>query len=387
MTQHDPMLIVDELVQLPHRGTATPAAGQARDMLRRRLEEIGATVEAQSFRTPPTYLTIVGWFVGGQVLGLLLLFVSAWAGFVLVSLSALSAWLYFDWRRSPAAALPPQVTAHNLIGRFNATSDVRKRLILMAHYDTAPISYLYRPEMVKGFTRSLRISVGVIVVAEAAALLALLDVEHIALSVLRVLLMIYFLIQFVLSSIDYFRFGYSNGASDNTSGVAVVLSTAGRLIMDLPPNWVLDVVLTDAEEVGMIGAHAYYQASKADLTENTYLLNIDTVGVGQLKIMTETGGLTNISYDNALVDAAKHVAAHEPRFADIKTAQWRTGDFDTARFARGGVPCLTLGALDEQGSMPNIHRPEDTITNVEPATVRYTVDFAEALARRLMSSV
>jgi hypothetical protein len=380
---NDPVNIVRELTQRPHRGTATAEAAQARHLLQRHLESMGATVEVQSFPTPATFITPVAWFVGGLLLGLLLSFVVAWLGFLLVLVSAILAYLFFDWRYSPVISLPPRVTGHNVIGRFPSTPAAGKRLILMAHYDTAPISYLYRPQLVKDFARSLRISVGLMILAVIVAGLAAFGVQHTALTILRLLLIVYFVVQFVLSSIDFFRLGYSNGASDNATGVATVLAAARRLQADMPHDWALEVVLTSAEEVGMVGARAYYLAHKQRFDQNTYLLNVDTVGAGSLKIITATGSLSNIPYHNALVDTARQVAAENGRFADVETAVWRTGDFDTAWFVRASIPCLTLAALDEGGSMPNIHRPQDTMANVDAALVHHTIDLAEAIARRL----
>lgn len=40
---------------------------------------------------------------------------------------------------------------------------------------------------------------------------------------------------------------------------------------------------------------------------------------------------------------------------------------------------------DENGGMPNIHRPEDTMSNVESELVRQTVDFVKATVGELVS--
>jgi hypothetical protein len=386
MTDRDPMTIVQELTDLPHRGTGTPEAVQARAILTRHLDVLGAAVSTQSFRTPRTYVSVVSWMIGGLIAGLLLLRWQPWVGFALTTVSTLCAWLFFDLRYSPAIELPPRVKAGNVIGVFPASSEARKRLILMAHFDSAPASLLYRPEMVKGFVRSLRISIGLTLLAVIVALLVALGIAPLILVIVRWALIVYFVGQIVLGSLEYFRLGFVNGASDNATGVAAAVEIAARVRQNLPGDWEMQVVLTSAEENnGMVGARTYYRTNRARLGDDSYILNIDTVGMGALKIITATGTLTNITYDNALVEAAKAAAQADPRFADVETAEWRTGDFDTAPFARGGVPCLTLGALDAQGGMPNIHRPEDTITNVDPALVRHTVDFGVALVKRLIA--
>ncbi|MBW1948248.1 MAG: peptidase M28, partial [Deltaproteobacteria bacterium] len=86
---------------------------------------------------------------------------------------------------------------------------------------------------------------------------------------------------------------------------------------------------------------------------------------------------------NALVDEALKRASEDPRFAEIKEGRWHTGDFDTIWFERGKIPSLTLSAQDENGLIPHLHRPEDTLRNVDPRLPALAVDFAEATVRSL----
>jgi hypothetical protein len=386
MSQLDAMAIISELTNLAHRGVSTNESAQARDLLKNYLRDIGAEVETQAFQTPKTYISAVSWFIGGLLLGLVLLGYNGLIGLFFIAVSAFMAWRFFDWRSSLATSLPPQVTGHNVIGHFPAKTASTKRLILMAHYDTAPISYLYRPEMVKDFVRSLRISLAFLIFAVIFAFLWMLGLQNNLMIMLRWLLFFYFFAQWTLSVIDYFRFGFSNGASDNTTGVAVVITAAEAIKTSLPDDWSLDIVLTDAEEVGMIGARAYYLEHKQHFSENSYLLNVDTVGRGSLKIFTQTGTLSNIVYHNTLVELAKKTAS-EARFSTVEESTWRTGDFDSVWFARDGIDCLTLGAQDEQNGMPNIHRPEDTLDHLEPELVQLALEFVEATAGKLIEVI
>jgi Iap family predicted aminopeptidase len=72
------------------------------------------------------------------------------------------------------------------------------------------------------------------------------------------------------------------------------------------------------------------------------------------------------------------VAEENSRFADIATASWHTGDFDSIWFERAGIPSLTLSAQDENGLIPHLHRPGDTIENVDLTLLPQTTDFAVA---------
>jgi hypothetical protein len=116
-------------------------------------------------------------------------------------------------------------------------------------------------------------------------------------------------------------------------------------------------------------------------TKNTYVINIDTVGTGQLCFVTRTGTLTTLNYDNELTRAADSLSYD----LNVQKAEHRVADFDSVWFARKGIPAITLGAYDDNGLMPHIHRPEDRLENVDVACVERAVDFAVVLARKLVS--
>jgi len=389
----DTLSLVKELAALSHRGATTAYERQAADRLQARLETLGADVKRERFRTSKTYITQVYWIIGGLCSGLLLIPIFTWFAWGLVALSAVTALRYFDWRSTFLILLPPRGFSENVIGRFPAGEEAgketrpaapQKKLILMAHYDSAPISLLYLPSMVKNFRQSLLISLGLMVMAAVVAFLELLGVGLPTVSWLRFFLVIYFLGQGVLSSLDYVRFGFTNGAADNATGVAVAVSTAERLWRNPLPGWEVEVVLTGAEETGMAGARCYYLAHRKELAEkDTFVLNFDNLGAGEVKIITETGSLTRVPYDNPLVRAARETAAGDLRFGGIMEGAWHTGDFDTIWYARGDIPSLTLSAQDDKGRIPNLHRPEDTIQNVDGLLPALAADFAEATARCL----
>ena len=385
----DPMTIVRSLTSLPHRGAATALERRAADILENHLQRLGAAVERQPFRTPKTYIVVTWWLIAGLVLGLLLIPAAAWWAFVLVVLSAGLALVYFDWRAVPVTLLPPQGTSENIIARAPQGADTDpprspKKLILMAHYDSAPVSMLYLPSMVKNFSQSLRMSLGLMVLAVVVALLDVLAIGQPIVTWLRYALVVYFLGQGVMSSIDFLRYGYTNGAADNATGTAVAVATADRLWRNPLPGWEVELVLTGAEEANLVGARAYYVRHREELSrEHTYVFNFDNLGAGQIKIITRTGSITKVDYDNALVDAALATAGGDPRFAAITPGVWHTGDFDSLWFARAGIPSLTLSAQDQDGLIPNLHRPSDTIDNVDETLPAHAVDFAEATIRCL----
>ena len=380
----DPMVIVRELAALPHRGATTKEERAAADILERHLKGLGATTELQEFSTPKTYVTEVWWLLAGLLGGLLLLPRLGWLAWLLVAGSTALGLHYFDWRASPVSSLPPHARSQNVIGRFPGSGKGPTQLILMGHYDSAPVSLLYLPSSVKGFRQSLLISLGLMVLAVLISLLYVLHLGQPVVGWLRGLLVIYFLAQGIMSSIDYFRFGFTNGAADNATGAAAAVAVAERLWRNPIPGWDVEVVLTGAEEANLKGSLAYFRSQQGQLDpRHAYLLNFDNVGAGQIKVITRTGTLTDVVYDNALVAAALETATSEPRYQAVKPGVWHTGDFDSLWFARAGIPSLTLSAQDSQGTIPNLHRPTDTIQHVDEALPGFAADFAEAALRRL----
>lgn len=390
----DPMVIVRDLSELPHRGATTAEERRAADILAGHLGRLGAVVDRQAFRTPKTYIWEVWWLAGGLITGLLLIPLASWYALALVALCAGLAIFHFDWRATPISMLPPRSGSENVIGRDPRSANAdpvpvrgKKKLILMGHYDSAPASLLYHPALVKNFRQSLLISLGLMLLAVCISLLDLLDLGQPVIAWMRYLLAFYFLVQIALTSVDYLRYGYTNGASDNATGAAVAIATAARLWLRPIPDWEVELVLTGAEEVGMVGSRAYYLANREKLdSARTYVLNVDNMGRGNLTIITRTGSICNVVYDNPLVDAARGVAATDSRFGDVRTGVWHTGDFDSIWFARAGIPSLTLSAQDD-GLIPDLHRPTDTLDRVDTLLPPLATDFAEATVRSLAASV
>jgi acetylornithine deacetylase/succinyl-diaminopimelate desuccinylase-like protein len=369
--------LLEKLTEFPHRGVGSKSNAKAAEVITEELKSAGFSVEYQSFRTPPTYLPIVYWLVGGITVGLLTVQWLSWASVLIVAVFAVNGLLYFDWRPSWLLFAPPLVNAQNIIGRYGPT-DAKSKLILMAHYDSAPVSFLYRRQTKDGFRNSIRSSMILMALATPVAGISYHLPENQYLLIIRTLLCIYFIAQAVLGTIGFWRKGYTNGASDNATGVVAALKTAESLKNQLK-NTEIEVVLTNAEEVGMVGSY-YYLKEKFDKTRLHYLINFDTLGNGQLKYIIQTGSLTLTEYDNEITKTASSLTKTDRRFQNVTAASRHTADFDSVWFVRAGIPCVTLAALDENGLMPNIHRPEDILDHADTRPMLQAIDFAVAIA-------
>lgn len=78
------------------------------------------------------------------------------------------------------------------------------------------------------------------------------------------------------------------GAGDDGMGTAVVLEAARVLAARPSPRYSLMVVLTDAEELGMMGARALIDDPEIRARLKTYI-NVESVGTGEPVVLFETG--------------------------------------------------------------------------------------------------
>ncbi|MFD1139659.1 M28 family metallopeptidase [Larkinella insperata] len=374
-----------DLCRLPHRGAATVNEASAIDLLTAALRELQATVLVEPFRTPPTYVPVIYWLIGSVVVGL---FTLPWLGWVSVGWTwcwIVMNWLFFNWRYSPVTRLPPQVTSHNVIGHWREKEDGGRKernapimkVILMAHYDTAPISLLYRNDRVGSFHLSIVMSLVLMLVAGLLMILEQAGLGTRWLVLFRNGLIAYFVLQALLGTLGYWLYGYSNGASDNATGVAAALATAERLQQVYLPGMDVEVVLTGAEEAGMMGSRAYLEKHIDSWPKGrTVVVNFDTLGNGTLRVIKHTGTIEVIEYTNELMNSAESLLEEKPFLGVVKPDRWHTADFDSVWFVRRNIPVMTLTAMDARGRMPNIHRMEDQLVLTDVSAIPVAVDFA-----------
>ncbi len=374
--------IVKSLTDFPHRATCGQYAEEVLQYLISVLPEISHT--RQNFKTPKNYLVIITWLILGIISGIIISIFLPVSGIFFTGIFVVFSFLFFNWYPSPASNFPPLSTSDNLI--FKKTNTLKnthlKRIILMAHWDTAPISILYKPEIVGNFRTSLKIN---LVLMAATFLWTVLNyfIEDVWVVYIGIILILYFSIQLVVASWDFFKHGYSNGASDNATGVAAAINTAKNCWEMKLENTEIELVLTGAEELGMIGAKEYFKKNAASFDKNTFLINFDTLGAGDLIIITETGTIGTVKYNNILVDIAKQIVQQNHDLTHITSGAWHTADFDSVWFNRAGMATLTLAALDKNGKMPNIHRETDLLQNVDFKPMHDAILLATAIVKKL----
>lgn len=370
--------VFDRLCLWPHRGVGTEEEMEARETLITILTgEYEVDITEEGFEAPPSYLRFF-WLTGliacAAVMGANLMPAIM---MLLGSLGFISFFLFMDWRVSPLIWWGAQKSTANLI----ASKGQGKRLfILMAHLDSAPASFAYRSDQVRHFKTSVYVSTGLIslgvIVPMIAGLGGAVDI------VTRLVIVGLIIGAQLLASVDFWRLGYVPGANDNLSGVSAAVSAASHLWRHMPEDAEVRLVITSAEEAGMLGAQHYWQTHRQDLkARDTYVINLDTVGCQTLKYIEKSGGFTAVNYANVLTETSSRVCEANQNFDHVSAGVHSVGDFDSVWFVRDGINAVTLASYDRLGQMTAIHTSEDTAEKINHQTVALAAKFAEAIVR------
>lgn len=160
------------------------------------------------------------------------------------------------------------------------------------------------------------------------------------------------------------------GASDNGSNVAAILEIVRALHAQPRLRNDVDVLFTDAEEPGLLGAQAF-TASQAGDPHKTVVVNMDTRGVSGPALMYQMkGGLTA---------AFAHSDVVTTSFADTVYALL-PNDTDFTVLTGAGMRGINLAFMD--GAAP-YHTARDDLAHINAGSVQHMGDAALSAVRSL----
>ncbi|WNM37973.1 M28 family peptidase [Micromonospora halotolerans] len=143
------------------------------------------------------------------------------------------------------------------------------------------------------------------------------------------------------------------GASDNATGVAVVLEAARVLTTALPAGAGLSVALLDGEEVGALGS-AHHASQLRAAGAAPLVINVDGAGRLEGAAAVEAGGPAHRLL--ALLDQAGRHTGIPLKAGPVAS--------DNRRYGGAGFAAVGIGA-----GMGGYHSPADTPDKVDPATL------------------
>ena len=327
------------------RPAGSDAERRAARHLAERLEGLGREVVVEPFAVWPAWS--VGYAINAivAVIGSVLSVSSATLGTGLVLLVTVLTFL-------DLSGITP--TTRRLLGRRASQNVVswgeRERpgaLLLVAHYDSGPTR-----------TWPLRPLFLALLVLLACCVLRVGGMSGTALTVLQFLPTVA-LIVYVPLLLDIALSPAAPGENDNASGVALVLRLAERL--DSLEGFGVHVVLTGSQKPMAQGARAFLkQHRKQFVPDRTAVLNVDSVGSGDLQLTKKEGPLLTTRSHPQLVG-----------LMDVPTTVNREPS-DGYAAASAQLPAVTV-------MCDGTRLEEDTLAEVE----EFCVEFAERLDEEL----
>lgn len=357
---------ISHLSSIPNRGAATRGEEEAARYIYNTMKELGLDTTIEPFRAP-THMPIIH-FIHFFLIFLASLAANIWpvASLIIGGLVIISFWGEFTHRFFILRNLTPHSNSQNVIGRLGR-DDSRIKIILSAHMDAARGGLIFntrisnfagrlkRQPLHKSLLIIMLILFTVFVVKSFGGgtwFLSVIFNTVAAIALIGSLLMI----QWQFSP-------YVPGANDDLSGLAVMLGAAEKLKDTAPPDIQFIFVATGAEEPHCNGMRAFTKSHIKELDrQNSYFINLECLGGGRLKYVTQEGFIIFQKHDHTLIQIAE-IAARKYSI-DLKPTY-------TVAHSESIVP-LTLGfksigliALNENNVPVNYHQQSDTAENID----------------------
>lgn len=273
---------------------------------------------------------------------------------------------------TPLSAALSRRRSQNVVATIEPRGEVRRTLCLMAHLDTSRSGLIFHPRLVHLLGGWITLNSALVALAAAGEPLASgRPALRRPLAAVRAMLAasVALLIEREIRGEDV------PGANDNASGCAVVATLATGLAATPPQSTRIVLCLTGCEESGTLGSRAFLRAHD---TSGWLFLNVDNVGGGgTLRFLRREGVITHWDADQRLIAVAAEVAGRRPELLMAPEDSPAGLTYDASPVLAAGGRALTLSVQD--GFIPNLHRPTDTVENVDPDGVGRTLSAAREM--------
>jgi hypothetical protein len=386
---------IRELCSFERRLAGTDAERRAANWAAERLRAVGRRrVDVEPIYVQPRYGLVHAVHCALAFAGSLVAVALPPLGFGLVLVAATSMYLDLNYRFYLVRRLFFRRASQNVVSR-GKRKGAPARLIVSAHLDAAKTGIVFRQAIARRSARTAqasRIPLGPFrfLFWSIAVLLPLLGVRLAGIdsnlvAALQVIPTIFLLIG-TFALIDVELSAVVPGANDDASGVATALALAEELEREAPKHLDVWFVLTGAEECLQQGMRSFVRSHGDELDpSDTYFLCIDAVGGGDVRYETSAGWVVSYVMSTRLAELCDAIAEadreDEDRYGARPLRHGLAGDAMPARLR--GMQATTISCLDEDGYMPNYHRPTDTPDRIDPEALERAHDFTLELIRQL----
>jgi len=367
--------IIEKLAQLPGRGAGSLSERLASESVDYDLTSMGYSPKVESFRAQasmplihlihflPLFLisTIINHFpLVGSILGLLVL---------------LSFWGEFTYRFFILRRLLPKKESQNVVARLG-NPEAKTKVILSAHVDAAKTGLFFHPAVARfvgSFEKqplhktNLTLMLLLILIFIIKAFGGGTWVLSVVFNFIAVLTLLGSLI-----ILQWEASPYTKGTNDDLSGVAVVLGLAEELKNNPHDDIEFYFIITGSEESHCNGMKAFINAHAKEFSkQSTYFINVECVGGGRLKYVTEEGFIIFQRHDHTLIQIFESAAK---KYNLDLTPGVTVAHCDSIVPRVLGYKSINLIALDDHNIPTNYHRISDTEENIDYALLDHAQD-------------
>ncbi|MCI0396363.1 MAG: M28 family metallopeptidase [Chloroflexi bacterium] len=270
--------------------------------------------------------------------------------------------------------------SQNVIARFPPAGEAQRHLYLIGHLDTNKQRFL-APLPWPGLVRPL--NTASLVLAALGGLTLLLDA---LLNHRRRATWQWLPGAIPLSFLPALFFDeaqpHVDGANDNASAVAVLLTVAEALQRQPLQNTEVTLLFTGCEEVICVGIEEYLQ-KYAPPRENSYWIDLEMVGTGNLCFVTRHGinHFSHYTPDPEMVALAARAAGKHPQLNVIGKEMLILEE--VANLRHHGYKAICLAGFGDDGYLANWHRLSDNLDNIEPETLERAARYTWALMQEV----
>ncbi len=314
-----------------------------------------------------------------------------WLAIVAYGVSVVSLWGELTFSFHLFRRVIPAHGSCNVEGVFGGEARAKKTVVLLAHYDSAKTGWLYRASLAGRLAPILRRIpapinriffppfLGALGLGAALLLRPWQPAGRIC-GVLSAAFAGVLGIAFLMTV----QWGFSKpspGANDNGSGILVLIELAERFSKRPPGDVSVRFLATGAEETGFFGVKNYLRRHREFDMGDTFFINLDSVGGGELHWAIGEATLENIAYPARGLDILTGAEGRSggPVLPRIKI----NAPTDAGPVAKKGYVILTLIGLENKSIPPNFHNASDTFDRLEASLLEQAAGAVEDLVRHM----
>lgn len=383
-------MIIDDIKNLcsfKNRGAGTEEEKKAALWLKERMDKIGLKTKIQEFKFPLSFSSSLALHGILAVLFSLLSLKNPYIASLLILFIIFSYFGECTARFIILRRLLLSGVSQNVIAKLG-DSQAKNKVVICAHCDVAKCGLIYKPRLSKIGSLYSSDKLGplsppfffMIVIFVISVLRVFLN-YNIFLNVIQIIFT-FLILFFVFLAIQYEFSKYTDGASDDASGIAVVLALAEELKRNTNNLSEFTFLLTGSEEGHMIGMRFFMKEYKNFFPkENSYFISLDTVGNPELKYSVSEGFLFKQKYPDKLVLLAEKITKKD-EFKDI-SATHIIAHTDALISAILGYNSINLIGLGKYNVPLNYHQPSDIPENIDVNIPEKTKDFVMEIIKEI----